>query len=139
MNYKTPLLCFTCLALLELTAGCVVYGICPVYSAAGMASGLALAFRQCRLSYVFWGTVALLLLTCLLHWGEVKQDVRRLTDSLLHAEDKAREARREKPAPAEEANTAIEKKKQKRAEKACRAAGFFLWDAFPGHVTGKHR
>ena len=50
--------------------------------------------------------VALLLLTCLLHWGEVKQDVRRLTDSLLHAEDKAREARREKPAPAEEANTA---------------------------------
>lgn len=105
MKYKTPLLCFTCLAVLELTAGCVVYGISPVYSTVGMASGWALTFRQCRLSYVFWATVVLLLLTCLLHWGEVKQDVRRLTDSLLHAEDKAREARRETPAPAEEANT----------------------------------
>lgn len=80
-------------------------GIWPVYSTVGMASGWALTFRQCRLSYVFWATVALLLLTCLLHWGEVKQDLRRLTDSLLHAEDKAREARRETPTPAEEANT----------------------------------
>ena len=105
MNYKKSLLCFTCLALLELTAGCVVYGISPVYSVMGMAPGWTLTFRQCRLSYVFWATVALLLLTCLLHWGEVKQDVRRLTDSLLHAEDKAREARREKDAPAEKANT----------------------------------
>ena len=69
MNYKTPLLCFTCLAVLELTAGCVVYGISPVYSAAGMASGWALTFRQCRLSYVFWGTVALLLLTCVVGAG----------------------------------------------------------------------
>lgn len=103
MNYKKSLMMLTCTMLLEFTAGHMMTAI--NWGARLRANGMtyiqpAFAFWDADLYKVIFATAGLMLLIILLHWKEVKRDMKEQFEPISQKyeawEDAARAKRRER-------------------------------------------